>query len=291
VTDHAYNACRNALNYVAARCGARVVCVSIPFPLRGPQDVIDRILDAATPRTRLALLDHVTSPTALVWPIADLVRELDRRGVDTLVDGAHAPGMLPLKLDRLGAAYYTGNCHKWICAPKGSGFLHVRRDRQMAVRPLVISHGANSTRRDRSRFLLEFGWVGTVDPTPHLCVPEALHVMGKLLPGGWPALMRRNRELALEGRTLLCRSLEIEPPCPDDMLGSMAAVPLPRRLQRGSALPGLDPLQARLWDRFRIEVPVIPWPKPPERLLRISAQAYNNKNQFERLAKVLTELL
>jgi isopenicillin-N epimerase len=291
VTDHAYNACRNSLDYVAARSGSRVVPVSIPFPLQGTPDVIEPILSAVTSRTRLALLDHVTSPTALIWPLAELVRELDRRGVDVLVDGAHAPGMLPLKLDRLGAAYYTGNCHKWLCAPKGSGFLHVRRDRQPTVRPLVISHGANSLRRDRSRFLLEFGWVGTADPTPYLCVPEALRVMGNLLPGGWPGLMRRNRTLALEGRTILCQALGLEPPCPEAMLGSMAAVPLPRSRSRGAMRPGLDPLQVQLWKKFRIEVPVIPWPRPPERLLRISAQIYNSKDQFERLAQALTTLL
>jgi isopenicillin-N epimerase len=291
VTDHAYNACRNALDYVAARSKTPVRPVSVPFPLRGPKDVVAPIMNAVTARTRLALLDHVTSPTALVWPIGELVRELDRRGVDTLVDGAHAPGMLPLDLDRLGAAYYTGNCHKWICAPKGSGFLHVRRDRQDGLRPLAISHGANSPRRDRSLFLLEFGWTGTSDPSPYLCVPEAIRVMGGLLSGGWPAVMRRNRALALEGRTILCQALALEPPCPEDMVGSMAAVPLPRLRPRGAMRPGLDPLQVRLWRKFRIEVPVIPWPEPPERLLRISAQVYNSKDQFERLAKALTNLL
>src|SRR6266516_156899 len=172
VTDHAYNACRNALAFVAAPARARVVVA---------------------------------------------------RGVDTLVDGAHAPGMLPLDLRALGAAYYAGNCHKWLCAPKGAGFLHLRRERQGGVRPVVISHGANSPRTDRSRLLLEFDWTGSHDPTPYLCVPEAVRFLSGLLPGGWPALMARNRALALEARRILCDALDAEPPAPEDMVGALAA--------------------------------------------------------------------
>ena len=291
-TDHEYNACRNALDVVAERAGAAVVVAPVPFPLSSADQVVEAVLAGVTGQTRIALLDHVTSQTGLVLPMAQLVRELDRRGVDTLVDGAHAPGMLDLDLDGLGAAYFTGNCHKWLCAPKGAAFLHVRRDRRERVRPLVISHGANSPRRDRSRFHLEFDWVGTADPTAVLCVPEAIRFMGSLLPGGWTELRRSNRRLALHARDELCRALGAAPPCPDEMIGSMAALPLPPGPDEApdSALY-TDPLQAQLLDRWGIEAPVIPWPAPPARLIRISAQVYNRFEQYQLLAGALKTLL
>lgn len=291
-TDHEYNACRNALEFVAARAGARVVVAELPFPIAGPDEALGAILEAVTGRTRLALIDHVTSQTGLVLPIARIVGALRDRGVETLVDGAHGPGMLPLDLDGLGAGYYTGNCHKWLCAPKGAGFLHVRRDLQPSVRPVAISHGANAAVQDRSRFLLEFDWTGTDDPTPMLAVPEALRVMAGLLPGGWDALRRHNRALVLDGRDRLCAALGVAPPCPDEMIGSLAALPLPDGdgAPPASALYA-DPLQDRLLGDFRIEVPVIPWPSPPRRLIRISAQAYNVPADYRRLADALRSLL
>ena len=293
VTDHEYNACRNALNFIAGQSGARVVVAKVPFPLRAKEEVVEPVLSRVTPRTRLALLDHVTSQTGLVLPIQTLVRKLARDGVETLVDGAHAPGMVPFNLRKLGATYYTGNCHKWLCAPKGAGFLHVQRERRQSIRPLSISHGANSPRADRSRYLIEFGWTGTTDPSACLSVPEALQFVGSLLPGGWAAVMRRNRALTLAARALLCETLQIELPCPDEMIGSLAAVPIS---DGTDAKPPksplyLDPLQERLCTRHRIEVPIIPWPAPPKRLLRISAQLYNSLPQYERLAMALKPLL
>ncbi|HXV76626.1 MAG TPA: aminotransferase class V-fold PLP-dependent enzyme [Candidatus Polarisedimenticolaceae bacterium] len=292
VTDHEYNACRNALDYVASRAGARVVVAAIPFPLTSPDEVVEAVLGRVTRRTRLALLDHVTSQTGLVLPIERLVAELASRGVETLVDGAHAPGMLDLDLSRVGAAYYAGNCHKWLCAPKGAGFLYARRDLQPAVRPIAISHGANTPRPGRSRFQTEFGWLGTDDPTPFLCVPRSLRFLADALPGGWPALRRRNRGLVLEGRRVLCEALDRGLPCPDEMIGSLASIPLPAAppAEGRSALYG-DPLQEVLLGRFSIEVPIVAWPAAPERLVRISAQLYNRPEQYRLLAAALGEVL
>ena len=293
VTDHEYNACRNALEFAAARAGAKVVLAPVPFPFQSAGQIVEAIVGRVTPRTRLALIDHVTSQTGVVFPIERLVKQLAARGVDALVDGAHGPGMVPLNLELLGAAYYTGNCHKWLCAPKTAAFLHVRPDRQQFIHPLSISHGFTSPRTDRSRFLIEFGWTGTLDPTACLSVPEALRFMGQLIPGGWTEIMARNRALALEGRKILCQTLEIEPPCPGEFIGSMAAVPLPDARAGERALPPLyiDPLQDELLSRYAIEVPVVPWPDFPRRLLRVSAQLYNRRAQFQQLAGALRDLL
>lgn len=291
VTNHEYNASRNALDFVAARSGARVVVAQVPFPLRSADEIFSPVLAAVTPRTRLALLDHVSSPTGLILPIERLVGELSARGVPTLVDGAHAPGMVPLNLDRIGAAYYTGNCHKWLCAPKGAAFLCVQPGRQQSIRPLTISHGANSLRKDRSRFQIEFGWTGTGDMAAYLCVPEALRFMGALLAGGWPEIMARNRALTLAARNALCAALSIPEPCPAELIGSLASVPLPD--DADDAFPILPCNEYRLQTELRlkhcIEVPIMAWPAPPKRLLRISAQLYNSLPQYERLARTLAE--
>jgi len=289
VTTHEYNASRNALEYVAGIAGAKVVAVDVPFPLRSSDEIVERVLAAVTDRTRLLLIDHVTSQTGLIFPIANVIAELNRRGTDTLVDGAHAPGMFPLNLDTLGAAYYTGNLHKWVCAPKGAAFLYVRENRRLGIRPVVISHGANATRTDRSRFHLEFDWPGTFDPTAILSVPTALQFMASLVDGGWPEVMRRNHDLALSARDLLCNRLGIAPPAPDEMLGSMAAVPLAEGKPYVPTLYG-DPLQDALFEH-NIEVPIHPWPHQPKRVLRVSAQLYNEIEDYEKLADALEELL
>jgi isopenicillin-N epimerase len=287
-TDHAYNACRNALDVLAERTGARVVVAHLPFPLTDPGEAVDAALSAVTARTRLALLDHVTSPTGLVLPVERLVPALQARGVDVLLDSAHGPGMLPLDLGALGAAYVTGNFHKWVCAPKGAAFLHVREDRRARIRPLVISHGANAELQGRTRFRHEFDWTGTDDPTPWLCVPEALRVLGALFPGGWPELMRRNRDGALAARRRLAERLGVPLPAPDSMIGTLAALPLPDA-PRGARPPSRyrDALQDALVERHRVQVPIVVWPAAPRRWVRTSTQAYNRPAEIDLLADAL----
>jgi isopenicillin-N epimerase len=277
-TDHTYGACKNALDFVAERSGARTLVAEIPLPLRDPGEVVERIASAITPRVKLALIDHVTSQSGLVFPIEAIVRVLRERGIETLVDGAHAPGMLALDVERIGAGYYVGNFHKWVCAPKGAAMLWVRRDLQPGIHPPVISHGLRSTRA-RSRFLEEFDWTGTDDPSAWLSVPTAIRFIAGLLPGGWPEVQARNRALALQARRILQDALGVGPLAPESMLGSLAAVQLPD----GEC----ERLHARLYEKHRVQVPIFPWPRPPERLVRVSAHLYNGVDQYARLAGAL----
>jgi isopenicillin-N epimerase len=287
-TNHEYNACRNALAEAARAAGASVVVAEVPYPLSSDDEVLDAVLDLVTPRTRLLLVDQVTSQTGLVLPVASLVREAQLSGVDVLVDGAHAPGMVELNLEKLGAAYYTGNCHKWLCAPKGAGFLYVREDLRSSVRPLVISHGANAAAERRSRFHLEHDWTGTHDPSAWLSVPAAIAEVESMAAGGWSEVRQRNHEMALAARDLLCEALGADKACPDGMVGSMATVALPDS-DGGEKRDAFsrDALQDALYREWAIEVPVIPWPSPPGRLVRISAQLYNSRGQYEYLAEAL----
>jgi isopenicillin-N epimerase len=289
--DHEYNATLNALRATAARYGATVKVAQVPFPVADAGEVVQAYLDAATPRTRLALVSQVTSPTALVFPVVAIVREMERRGIDTLVDGAHAPGMVPVDLRSLNAAYWTGNGHKWLCAPKGSGLLHVRADVRKGIHPLVVSHGANDEREDRSRFRLEFDWSGTFDPTPWLTLPAAIRFVGGLHEDGWAGLMAANRAMARDGRDRLCTAVGIPAPAPDAMLGAMASVPLPGIAATEAAA---RELQQALLEEDGIEVPVIPFPVraalpegegPAQALVRLSAQRYNRPDEYAWLAE------
>jgi isopenicillin-N epimerase len=286
-----YNACRNALNFIASQTQAKIVVAQVPFPIESPQQVVEAVLKQVSAKTKLVLLDHVTSKTGLILPIQELVKQLTQQGIDTLIDGAHAPGMIPLNLQEIGATYYTGNCHKWLSAPKGAAFLYVRRDRQIDIRPLTISHGANSTRADKSRFQLEFDWMGTDDPTAILCVPAAISFMGSLLPGGWQELMVRNRQVALSARQMLCEVLKVSPPSPDEMIGSLAVILLPDAQRKPDPTKLIHPLQDQLLENFQIEVPVVYYPTHPKQLIRISAQVYNQASQYQYLASVLAKLL
>ena len=295
--DHEYNATLNAMRAVADRDGARVVLARIPFPIAHPARVIEAYLEAVTPRTRFALVSHVTSPTALVFPVQTLVKELAKRGIDVLIDGAHAPGMIPVDLQSIGAAWWTGNGHKWLCAPKGAAVLYARADVRDAVHPLVTSHAANSARRDRSRYLQGFDWTGTGDPAPYLSLPAAIRFVGALDPDGWPGLMAANTALALAGRQQICEALGVEPPAPGSMLGSMASILVPGVAPTAEATRALS---ASLLAEDRIEVPVFAFPVPAALapgaaaasvILRISAQRYNTPDEYAALAEALRRRL
>lgn len=288
-TNLDYNACHNALLGAAQERGARVITAPIPFPVFNENEIVDAVLRIVTPRTRLAMIDHVTSNTGIVLPVAKITQELESRGVDVLIDGAHAPGMLRLNLPELRAAYYTGNLHKWVCAPKGTAFLWVREDKQKRMQPAVISHGNNTPRPGYSEFQDRFDWAGSFDPTGWFCAGAAIEYIGSLFPGGWPEVQERNRGLVLSARQNLCTELGVDAPCPEEMLGSMATIPLPQRFQGRPRSGKIDPEQLDLYDKFGIEVPLVRIGDPATRYFRISAHVYDFPSEYHYLAHALKE--
>ena len=287
-TNHEYNACLNSLAVVAERPGARVVKADVPFPVADSGDILAPILSAVTPRTRLALISHVTSATGIIFPIREIVAALEARGVDVLVDGAHAPALLDLNLESIGAAYYAATGHKWICSPKGTGFLHVRRDKQAGIRPLVISHGTNDPRTDISLFRREFDWQGSNDPSGFLAIPAAVATLEGLVGEGLPALRQRNHDLALSAQEMLCDVLDTRAPVPPSMISAMTAVTIDHLFTDDESRTRLD---RSLREAFGIEVPImrcgLDLGGPPRWLIRVSCQAYNDQADVDALRVAL----
>ena len=291
VPNHAYQACRNSIDFVAKRWGADVVEVAIPFPIDGPQTVIDLMKSACTERTKLVMIDTVTSPTGLRMPFEELTDFFEDRGVEVLLDAAHGIGMIPLDLGTLGASYVTSNCHKWLCAPKGTAILYVRKDKQNKIQPLTISHGHTFPLGDTTRFRHEFDWTGTQDISGWCSVPAVIRGMAELVEGGWLEIMEHNHDLAIRGRNLLCERLGLEPPCPDEMIACISTIQLPGETLSHVVMHEPDPLHRILSEKYNIQVPVWSWPSPAGRYLRISAQLYNSIEQYEQLADALVNEL
>ena len=285
VTNHTYNACRNAATVTASRVGGRLVEAEIPFPISDPGQAVEAVLDVVTDRTALVMLDEVTSPTGIVLPVAEIVAALEPR-VPVLVDGAHAPGMIELDVGAMGASFYTANCHKWLCSPKGAAFLHVAERHRDGMHAAVVSHGYNDGwPSSASRFHAQFDWTGTDDPSARLSVAAALEVMADHHPAGWDGIRASNHELVLAGRRIVADALDVEAPAPESMIGSIASLHLPDPIVEPTSI--FDPLTAALHHRWSIEVPVFTWPTAPQRLIRVSAQQYNSLDDYARLATAL----
>ena len=205
VPNHAYQACRNTIDYVAEKWGVVVKTCEIPFPIKGNQIIIENIMKCVTKNTKLALIDTVTSPTGLLMPFEELVESLESKGVNVLLDAAHGIGMLPLDIEKIGASYTTSNCHKWLCAPKGSAFLHVRKDLQNLIHPLTISHGMTTPLGNSTRFRHEFDWTGTRDVSAWCVLPFVIENLTKLVGMNWSEIITHNRNLAIRGRKIICK--------------------------------------------------------------------------------------
>ncbi len=273
-TSHVYGAVRNAMRWVAERAGATVVEVPVPWPVESPEQVV-AALTAALPGARLVVLDWITSPTGMVWPIEAMVRACQREGVPVLVDAAHAPGHVPMDLDALGADWTTGNLHKWMFAAKGTAVLHVRKDRQAEIVPLAISHDL-----DRG-FPLSFDQTATRDLSSWLSTPAALAFVDEL---GQADLQAHNNTLCAHMADELADMWGVTVPAPPTMRAALAALPTPGDVPAERAAWLHTALQGR-----RIEVPCVPF--AGRTWVRISAQVYNHPDEYRALGRAVLELL
>jgi isopenicillin-N epimerase len=287
-TNHIYYACRKQLEYISELTGAVLREAWYDIPIHDPEQIVEAVLKEVSPRTKLALIDHITSATALVQPVDRIIQELDLLGIDTLIDGAHVLGSIPLDLKKLRPAYFTSNCHKWLCSPKTAAILYVRKDKQSGIVPPLVSHAGHKAEPFAERFF----WPGTWDPSAVFCAADSIDYMGGLLPGGWPAIMKRNHDLAVEARTMILSELGVEPSCPDEMLASMATYELPtNKKSRPFSYKGIDDLQEEMYREFNLELPIWSWSNPPRRISRISVQLYNSMDQYIFAIKVLKQKL
>jgi isopenicillin-N epimerase len=288
-TDHEYGALDRTWRFVCARQGARYINQPVPLPVESAEQVVEAVWAGVTERTRVLFLSHLTSPTALILPVADLVRRARAADILTVVDGAHAPGQIPLDLKELGADFYSGNCHKWMMAPKGAGFLYARREVQGLLEPLVVSWGWNrgsevDTLLDlgasTSRFVDEQEWTGTRDPAAYLSAPAAIQFQAE---HDWPRVRAECHELLRGARRRIEEMTGLPGICPDSpkWYAQMAAFPLPACDAAG--------LQRRLYDEHRVEVPIIEW--NGRQLVRVSVQGYNTAEDVVVLVRALANLL
>ncbi len=273
LSNQGYNAVRQAAQYCCERFGCELVIVDLPLPMEGDDVICDRFAAALGGRTRLVIVDHITSPTALILPVAQIAAACRARGVRCLVDGAHAPGMLPLEVDAIGADWYTGNLHKWVCAPKGAAFLVASEETVSWTHPETTSHFHGEG------FVKEFDWQGTRDFANWLAIPTAIDfIRGEDAPN-------LNHQLAVWAHQQLCADFGAKPISPLDgsRIGSMAAIALPPNIAR--AFPSASEFQRVLYEQNKIEVPIIDW--GGGWYVRVSAQIYNQPEDYLKLSRAV----
>lgn len=285
-TDHEYGACSNAWELACRKTGARYVRRALPLPGdsgHDPAALAEYFWYGVTPRTRVIYLSHITSPTALTLPVADICARARAAGILTVVDGAHAPGQLPLDLRAIDADVYTGNLHKWLCAPKGAGFLYVRPSLQAAIEPLVVSWGYGPERNlhQDNDFVSALQWQGTDDPAAYLSVPAAIAFQAE---HDWGAVRARCQAMLATTLDRITALTGLPPAYTHDSVWctQMAISPIPWQ-------PDLAAFKARLWERHRIEIPCINW--GGRHFVRISVQGYTTQSDLDTLVEALSEEL
>jgi len=281
-TDHEYGACLNAWEYVCQHTGASLIRQAIPLPLSNPDDISSHLLSAVTTRTRLIFLSHITSPTAICFPVEQICDYARDSGILSFIDGAHAPGQIDLNLQEIGADFYTGNCHKWMMAPKGSGFLFVRPELQDLIDPLVVSWGwgTDYEHSSGSRFLDYLQWWGTHDPSAFLTVPAAIDFQNRY---DWPEIRKDCHQLVVATRKKIDSITGLDPVCPDSTswINQMFVNRLPHDIEPKS-------LKKKLLEDFKIEIPLITWNN--QKFIRTSIQGYNTEEDTTSLLYALESI-
>jgi isopenicillin-N epimerase len=282
-TNHEYGAVERIWSFICEQSGAHYRSQAIPLPVSNPESLIDHLWQGVSDRTRIIVISHITSPTALIFPVAAICRRAEAQGILTVIDGAHAPGQIELDLDTLRADFYTGNCHKWLSAPVGAGFLYARPDRQPLLHPLVVSWGWRALKPSPSSFQDYFEWTGTADPSAYLSVPAAIEFQAQ---HDWPQVRLACHTLAAQARERIASLTGLEQICPDspEWWRQMCTIPLPVS-ERAAA----EALKQDLWETYQVEVPIVEWQDCF--FARISIQAYNSPNDIDRLIEGLTHLL
>ena len=280
-TDHEYGAIDRMWRFLSKERGFRYINQQIRTPLTTAENFIHDFWQSVTHRTRVIFISHITSPTSLIFPIKEIIRRARQAGILTIIDGAHAPGQIPLHLDSLGADFYCGNLHKWLCAPKGAGVLHARPKRQHLLKPLVISWGYESETPSNSQFIDHNEWWGTRDMAAFLSVPAAIEFQEK---HDWDRVRDACHELARDALQRICELTGLAPLHSEgeSWFRQMISAPLP-------AGTDISQLKVRLYDEHHIEVPLIDW--NGNKLIRVSVQGYNSKRDIDQLCRALALLV
>ncbi len=280
-SDHEYGAIDRTWRFLSQKNGFKYINHAITLPVTTPDEFVNSFWQAVTPHTRVIFLSQITSPTAMIFPVQEICKRARLEGILTVIDGAHVPGQINLSLDELGADFYSGNLHKWLCAPKGSGFLFARPELQHLIEPLVISWGWESENPGPSRFVDYLEWTGTRDISAFLAVPDAIRYQEQ---HHWDQIKSFCHTLASETRQRISAITGLEPFYPDSEIwyAQMGSSPLPTDVDIVS-------LKVRLYDEYHIEIPVIKW--NGQNLIRYSFQAYNSQEDVYALERALMNLL
>ncbi len=284
-TDQEYGAVMRIWRRAAERAGARIVIQHMSRPVTSGEEQVAAVMNGVTERTKLIIVSHITSPTAVIFPVAAVCREAAKRGVPVCVDGPHALAMVPINLKRLGCDFYCASGHKWLSAAFGSGFLYVAKKRQQQLSPPVMSWGGSLSGRP-AHWQDEFRWLGTRDPAAFLAVPRAIEFLEQF---GLDVFRQQTHELARYARQRIVELTGLEPPIPDSVewYGSMIALPLPSNGEPAPRQGIRDQLQNPLWDKYGIEVPIVHW--RGERLIRVSCHLYNSRDHIDLLCEALKQ--